>query len=718
MAGTDNLTRTTKRRQLRTTKKVVAKQATDEQNQYSRQVENDDLFGQLYDTQGSNILKPPYSPDRLYQLYEESSVLPQCVEAYVTNIDGFGFEYEPVTGMLADIPDDVVTKEKQILKEIMEHPNAEETMQDIRKKVRRDLEVTGNGYIEVVRNVRGEPSLFFWADSRKTRLCALEGEPVAVSVEVVRRGQTIKVPALKRFRKFVQAYKIVNNEAETTTVKRYYKEYRDPRVMCSETGRVFRDTRDAEYRKYVAELLENGKAFTPASELIHFKIGTGTYGIPRWVGTIYTVIGLNRADFVNYDLFDNQGIPPLIITVSGGTLTEESLDDLIDLLSECKGTQQFNKTLVLEAEGASAGGIDDTATGARIDIKPMIEFRKDDAMFVRYTENGKRHVREAMRLPALFIGASDDYNYACFSSDTQTLTDQGWKYWYEYKDGMKVATYNPDTEEIEFELPHGFYVYDHDGPMYHFSNRNQDVLVTPNHRMWVKRADTDNWEFVRAEHLTVGSYKFMAESKTTATVTLPDDLDIVPYKGKVYCFGVPNQLFVTRRNGKVSIQGNTATVARAVAEEQIFRPEREAFDNTFHRLISMELGVQRLRVRSKGPELVLDELAQKSFPYMLQYGAFTIDELIEYANKVLGEDIQLYNEDWSQVPIPVLQSVVGNVASELLGIEPDSTSSDTSMNDDPQVPNNLTNAEKINLDIAEKLVKLVAKFSKSQRPEG
>jgi len=43
----------------------------------------------------SGALEPPYNPRVLVQLFEHSNSLRQNVDAYSTNIDGFGHRYEP-----------------------------------------------------------------------------------------------------------------------------------------------------------------------------------------------------------------------------------------------------------------------------------------------------------------------------------------------------------------------------------------------------------------------------------------------------------------------------------------------------------------------------------------------------------------------------------------------------------------------------------------------
>jgi ribonucleoside-triphosphate reductase len=73
----------------------------------------------------------------------------------------------------------------------------------------------------------------------------------------------------------------------------------------------------------------------------------------------------------------------------------------------------------------------------------------------------------------------------CYNEDTQVLTENGWKYFYEVKKGEKVFTLNPKTNKIELQEPYRFYEYDFEGELYNFKSKKTDLLVTPGHRMLV-----------------------------------------------------------------------------------------------------------------------------------------------------------------------------------------------------------------------------------------
>ncbi len=75
----------------------------------------------------------------------------------------------------------------------------------------------------------------------------------------------------------------------------------------------------------------------------------------------------------------------------------------------------------------------------------------------------------------------------CYSADTQVLTDKGWKYFWEVTKDDKVFTLNPQTHKIELQTPIRFYEFDYDGELYHFKSKKLDLLVTPNHNMFVEQ---------------------------------------------------------------------------------------------------------------------------------------------------------------------------------------------------------------------------------------
>ncbi len=104
-------------------------------------------------------------------------------------------------------------------------------------------------------------------------------------------------------------------------------------------------------------------------------------------------------------------------------------------------------------------------------------------------------------IPASEIPVKEDYRgnvsftgpRACYSEDTKILTENGWKYFYELKENEKVATLNHNTKKLEYNEITEIIKERYYGQMVHFKNTKIDLLVTPNHNVYLKeRSDSPN----------------------------------------------------------------------------------------------------------------------------------------------------------------------------------------------------------------------------------
>jgi len=391
----------------------------------------------------AGAIAPPYDPDVLCDLFEHSSSLRPNVDAYVTNIDGFGHRYEPVIELEGEDADGRVAEVMSLEQAVaqpeggdasLDEPSAEEiaatksqlrrlarleraqldtffdfcchehSFVELRRRTRQDLEVTGNAYWEVLRNARGEIARFVYVPSHTVRLLALDEESVEVEEKVRISPITYETATVaRRLRRYVQL---------EGTACVYFRSFGEPRVVSRRTGRVVAPE----------EVLEKNDG--PAHELIHFAIHSprSPYGVPRWVGNLLSVLGSRSSEEVNYLYFESKSVPPLALLVSGGKLSESSVPRIERFIEEnIKGKRNFHRILILEAEGAANAS--DTAK-AKIEIVPLTQVQQQDGLFQAYDERNIDKVGSSFRVPRLLRGDSRDLNRSTAEAALRFAEDQ------------------------------------------------------------------------------------------------------------------------------------------------------------------------------------------------------------------------------------------------------------------------------------------------------
>ena len=109
---------------------------------------------------------------------------------------------------------------------------------------------------------------------------------------------------------------------------------------------------------------------------------------------------------------------------------------------------------------------------------------------------------------AIFIGPTFYYRLKhlvedkqhCFDYNTEILTINGWKKYNELTINDEVGTLKNNV--LVYEKPKAIFNYpDNNSDMYHVKNEFIDMMVTPNHRMWVSE-DGITYNFAYAKDLT------------------------------------------------------------------------------------------------------------------------------------------------------------------------------------------------------------------------
>ena len=354
-------------------------------------VEDNDLFSAFSTThgRGTNIVQPTYLPFQLSLLTQQNNTLLQCVTAMEVNIDGTGYEIRRKDGKPA--VDSDTEKIKQI-REFFDEPYPYTSFVDIRRKLRRSVETTGNGYLEVIRSVDGDIIFLKWLDDNLTRLVRHEDDsPTLVESTVKRMGKdvTAKLSVFERRYAQVVGKKLI-----------YFKQFGSKRKLDKYSG-----------------LWEDNPRGGPVAvgdegtEVLHFTANKDVltnYGVPRWINNIPSVLGSRKAEELNLEFFNHGGMPPVMFVIQGGSLSQQARESLNTYLA----SPAQNKQRGVIVELFSTSGDLNSASTVKVHVERFGAERQQDAMFMKYDDSTAQHVRMAFRLPPLLVGLAEGFNFA------------------------------------------------------------------------------------------------------------------------------------------------------------------------------------------------------------------------------------------------------------------------------------------------------------------
>lgn len=344
----------------------------------SEQLDRDEVFN------ASDWKIKLYPQYRLQEMVDDSTILPQCINAYGNNIAGFGIslkyngDYDEET--------EEMKAEWNKAEEILDLMNQDEDISKVFVNVVKDREAIGIAYIEVIRNNIGEVvQIEHIAEPHSVEMTV--GLEPYIEYDYIYKGKDIK--RKKKFKMYKQT--IGGNVV-------YYKEFGDPRTLNKNTG------------EYVDSLEDE----LTANELIEFKVGTLPYGKVRWIGQTISVDGARRAELLNNNYFRKGRHTPMMIIIKGGCLTEDSKTKLKEYMNNIEGEKGQHGFLVLEAENFDKPipGFDADEKKPEIEIKDLASILQKDELFQEYLNNSRRKTQSAFLLPDLYVGYTTDFNRA------------------------------------------------------------------------------------------------------------------------------------------------------------------------------------------------------------------------------------------------------------------------------------------------------------------
>lgn len=361
----------------------------------SNELDESDAFQEYYgltDT-GNAPLAPPYDPNVLLSLVRNSNTVGTCIDAYVANIETTGFR------IVARDEDQEIDEEhrKQVVS-FFEFPDEKTSLLNERAFLRRRFESVGYSFIEVIRHPNREIAVFRGFRSPNVRLVELD-TPVTIK-KVLPRTPPKEIKKTRPERRYMQ---ILPNGK-----KRYFAEFGASRDLDKNTGRWAKKGEELSFQRR-------------ASQLIHWQQGEGLYGEPRWIRQVPSVKGSRLAEQLNLKYFDKGGIPPVIIFVKGGQLSENTNAKKFREALEGKGPSL--EIAVLEFV-ASEGNIENPGK-VELQVERFGAEQMKDSLFEKYLDQCTKRIRGlGFRLTPLFIGFSEDHTQATALASLVVNEDQ------------------------------------------------------------------------------------------------------------------------------------------------------------------------------------------------------------------------------------------------------------------------------------------------------
>lgn len=146
------------------------------------------------------------------------------------------------------------------------------------------------------------------------------------------------------------------------------------------------------------------------------------------------------------------------------------------------------------------GGVDKynkwITTGGNVKITPL-QFTAQQMQAIDHQQWYAKIVMGIFKVSPVELGF-------CYSDDTRTLTENGFKHYWEWQKGEKIAAVNPDTHELEYIEPTGLHIFDvEDREFHHYKTQQADVMVSANHKMYYAwgRKENQNWKLEESEKI-------------------------------------------------------------------------------------------------------------------------------------------------------------------------------------------------------------------------
>lgn len=418
----------------------------------------DDRAGVVETVSRNLIIEPPFHPAVLEGLTTTNNTLNPLIGAMEVNVAGTGWELLPVdtfemeeavedeignlnpqereakdaVRLVAETAaekefDDELAQQREGLEDFFQEPWPGTSWTTMERKIRRDMEKTGNAYVEVIRNAKGDIALARRIDPKLMRIVRLDN-PVIVDKEMKRGGSAVTLRVPLRERRFVEQVgggAIIPRFRQSPSTAG-----QDPDATVSDVGpntagqaaffagqgiriiyfKEFGASRELDM--WTGTWAKEGEVIPferRATEIIHRTVNEShrtPYGLPRWINEMPAVLGSRKAEEFNLAFFDAGGVPPMLITISGGQMAQKAHDALEQMMNG-QNPASKHQAVVLEITGGQMG----KANRVQIGVERFGSERTQDSMFQNYDKRSSDLVRMSFRLPPIFMGDAETHNF-------------------------------------------------------------------------------------------------------------------------------------------------------------------------------------------------------------------------------------------------------------------------------------------------------------------
>lgn len=332
----------------------------------SKKIEDDIITGY----NAFEVVLPPYNQDYLAKLYELSTPHKAAVDAKMSNIVSLGYDFTPspatqrkmdgLEGKKAERFQKNLSEAKQVIDEHLDGLNEDDAFTETLQKVWKDYETTGNGYLEIARNVNGTIGYI--------------GHVPCVTVRVRRQRDG-----------FVQ---IIANKA--VFFRNFGKDDPDP---------IGHDPNPSE----IIHIMK----YSPSSTF---------YGVPDIVAAKQAVAGNKFAGDFNIDYFENKATPRHVVILKGATINPRLAKNILEFFETGLKGKNHRSLFIPLPSG-------DKDHPVELKIEP-VEAGVQEASFGRYRDSNRDEVLMAHRVPITKTGMVQGLNLAAARDADKTFKEQ------------------------------------------------------------------------------------------------------------------------------------------------------------------------------------------------------------------------------------------------------------------------------------------------------